>query len=98
MFALVGVPVALRFPRGGVGLVIGMSLVVFTVYYVGLIGGEELGNRMIVSPFFAMWTPNVVFGVLGLVGVWRMRREGGSGRSDAWDALVDWVRRRGARA
>jgi len=98
IFALVGVPVALRFPRGGVGLVIGMSLVVFTVYYVGLIGGEELGNRMIVSPFFAMWTPNVVFGVLGLVGVWRMRREGGSGRSDVWDALIDWARRRGARA
>jgi lipopolysaccharide export system permease protein len=100
IFALVGVPVALRFPRGGVGLVIGMSLVVFTVYYVGLIGGEELGNRMIVSPFFAMWTPNVVFGVLGLVGVWQMRREGGSGRSggwsDVWDAVRDRVKRRRA--
>ncbi len=100
IFALVGVPVALRFPRGGVGLVIGMSLIVFTVYYVGLIGGEELGNRMIVSPFFAMWTPNVVFGVLGLVGVWQMRREGGSGRgggwSDVWDALRDRIRRRRA--
>ncbi|HEX9393868.1 MAG TPA: LptF/LptG family permease [Gemmatimonadales bacterium] len=99
IFALVGVPVALRFPRGGVGLVIGMSLVVFTVYYVGLIAGEGLGNRMIVSPFFAMWTPNVVFGVLGLVGVWQMRREGGSGRSsswsDRWDALLGWARRRG---
>src|SRR5258708_5714012 len=99
IFALVGVPVALRFPRGGVGLVIGMSLVVFTVYYVGLIAGEGLGNRMIVSPFFAMWTPNVVFGVLGLVGVWQMRREGGSGRgsswSDSWGALLGWARRRG---
>ncbi len=100
IFALVGVPVALRFPRGGVGLVIGMSLIVFTVYYVGLIGGEELGNRMILSPFFAMWTPNVVFGVLGLVGVWQMRREGGSGRGggwgDVWDALRDRIRRRRA--
>ncbi len=96
IFALVGVPVALRFPRGGVGLVIGMSLVVFTVYYVGLIGGEELGDRMIVSPFFAMWTPNVVFGVLGVVGVWRMRREG-AGRGGDWtdvrDAVLGWVRR-----
>src|SRR5258707_4825019 len=100
IFALVGVPVALRFPRGGVGLVIGMSLVVFTVYYVGLIAGEGLGNRMIVSPFFAMLTPNVVFGVLGLVGVWQMRRGGGSGRgggwSDVWDALRDRIRRRRA--
>jgi lipopolysaccharide export system permease protein len=97
IFALVGVPVALRFPRGGVGLVIGMSLAVFTVYYVGLIAGEEIGDRMIVSPFFAMWTPNLVFGVLGVVGVWRMRREGGSGRGADWrdvrDALLGWVRR-----
>jgi lipopolysaccharide export system permease protein len=89
--------VALRFPRGGVGLVIGMSLVVFTVYYVGLIGGEELGNRMIVSPFFAMWTPNVVFGVLGVIGVWGMRREGGAGRGGDWsdvrDALLAWLRK-----
>ena len=99
IFALVGVPVALRFPRGGVGLVIGMSLVVFTVYYVGLIGGEELGDRMIVSPFFAMWTPNVVFGVLGLIGVWRMRREGGTGRGDWSDlrhAVLGWLERQRA--
>src|SRR6266581_346625 len=38
VFALVGVPVALRFQRGGVGLVIGVSVAVFTVYYAGLIG------------------------------------------------------------
>src|SRR5436309_3068388 len=35
VFALVGVPVALRFQRGGVGLVIGVSVAVFAVYYVG---------------------------------------------------------------
>ena len=39
---------ALRFPRGGMGLVIGGGLVVFSIYYVGLIAGESLGNRGIV--------------------------------------------------
>src|SRR3989442_10098943 len=85
IFALVGAPAALRFQRGGVGLVIGMSVAVFTVYYIGLIGGEELGDRLILSPFFAMWTPNVIFGVAGLVGVWRIPKPGnaphGGGRS-----------------
>src|SRR5205823_923011 len=56
VFALVGAPIALRFQRGGVGLVLGVSVAVFTVYYIGLIGGEELGDRLILSPFFAMWT------------------------------------------
>src|SRR5712691_1755676 len=36
VFVLIGVPVALRFPRGGIGLVLATSLVVYTIYYVGL--------------------------------------------------------------
>src|SRR5207244_1072449 len=60
VFALVGAPIALRFQRGGVGLVLGVSVAVFTVYYIGLIGGEELGDRLLVSPFLAMWTPNLI--------------------------------------
>lgn len=33
VFALVGIPMALRFPRGGMGLVIGGGLFVFAIYY-----------------------------------------------------------------
>src|SRR2546430_14743548 len=67
VFALVGVPVALRFQRGGVGLVIGMSVGVFTVYYVGLIAGEELGDRLLVSPFPALWEPHPHFATVGIL-------------------------------
>src|SRR5207248_1217327 len=76
VFALVGAPIALRFQRGGVGLVLGVSVAVFTIYYIGLIGGEELGDRLILSPFFAMWTPNVIFATAGLFGLWRIRKPG----------------------
>jgi lipopolysaccharide export LptBFGC system permease protein LptF len=92
IFALVGAPVGLRFQRGGVGLVIGMSVAVFTVYYAGLILGEDLGDRLIVSPFFAMWMPNLMFGVLGLIALWRIRKPGssphGADWSDVREALV----------
>jgi lipopolysaccharide export system permease protein len=93
IFALVGAPVALRFQRGGVGLVIGMSVAVFTVYYVGLIGGEELGNRLIVSPFFAMWTPNVIFGIAGLLGLWLIRKPGNAPHGGDWSDIIEGVRR-----
>jgi lipopolysaccharide export system permease protein len=93
IFALVGAPVALRFQRGGVGLVIGMSVAVFTVYYVGLIGGEELGNRLIVSPFFAMWTPNLIFAVVGLIALWRIRKPGNSPHGGDWSDLRDALTR-----
>jgi len=86
-FALVGIPVALRFPRGGVGLVLATSLIVYTVYYVGLIGGEELGDRLFVSPFFAMWTPNLLFSALGLAGLWAVRRPGDAPQGGDWTDL-----------
>jgi lipopolysaccharide export system permease protein len=94
VFALVGAPVALRFRRGGVGLVIGMSLVVFVVYYIGLIGGEDLGDRLIVSPFLAMWTPNMIFTVVGFVGLWRMRRPGNTPHGGDWGDILPWLWRR----
>jgi lipopolysaccharide export system permease protein len=96
VFALVGIPVALRFPRGGVGLVLATSLVVYTVYYVGLITGEELGDRLLVSPFVAMWAPNLLFSALGLVGLWAIRRPGdaphGGDWTDLFRALLTWRR------
>jgi lipopolysaccharide export system permease protein len=94
IFALVGAPVALRFQRGGVGLVIGVSLAVFTVYYVGLIGGEELGDRLVLSPFLAMWAPNLIFAVVGLIGLWRIRKPGDSPHGSDWADLVAWLPQR----
>src|SRR5207253_9725992 len=92
VFALVGVPIALRFQRGCVGLVLGVSVAVFTIYYIGLIGGEELGDRLILSPFFAMWTPNVIFATAGLFGLWRIRKPGNSPHGGDWsDLLPGWV-------
>jgi lipopolysaccharide export system permease protein len=96
IFALLGVPLAIRFPRGGVGLVIGTSLAVFSIYYVGLIGGEELGDRLIVSPFLAMWTPNIIFVIAGGALLWMVRREASTAQGGDWDdlrqALFGWMR------
>src|SRR5882672_4986908 len=89
VFALVGIPVALRFQRGGVGLVIGMSVGVFTVYYVGLIAGEELGDRLFVSPFLAMWTPNLIFATAGVFGLWRIRKPGNAPHGGDWSDIFD---------
>jgi len=78
VFVLVGVPLALRFP-GGLGMVIGVALVIFAVYYVGLIAGESLANKLVVPAFWAMWAPNVLFGLLGGFALWRTSRQGISG-------------------
>jgi lipopolysaccharide export system permease protein len=80
VFVLIGAPVALRFPRGGAGLVIGASVVIFGFYYIGLIGGEPLADRLLVPPFWAMWTPNLLMAAAGVALFVRLGREHAAGR------------------
>ena len=92
VFVLVGIPMALRFPRGGMGLVLGGGLAVFSVYYIGLIAGEALGDRAIVNPIGAMWASNCLFVVLGIIGLFRVSRESGSTRGGDFAELLDGLR------
>jgi lipopolysaccharide export system permease protein len=89
IFVLIGAPIAVRFPRGGVGLVIGVSLLVFALYYVGLIGGESLANEGIVPPFWAMWGTNVILSVIGIVLLLRMGKDSTSNRGGDWSDRLD---------
>jgi lipopolysaccharide export system permease protein len=61
-------------------MVIVTSVVIFAVYWAGLIGGEGLANKGLVTPFWAMWTADLVFLGLGLVLAARMSRTAGSNR------------------
>jgi lipopolysaccharide export system permease protein len=98
VFVLIGAPIALRFPRGGVGLTIGVSLLVFAIYYIGLIAGASLGSNGIVPPWIAMWSTNAIFGIIGILLVIRMGKEGstarGGGAGDVFDNIKRWVRSR----
>ena len=94
VFILLGAPIALRFPRGGVGLTIGVSLIVFGLYYVGLIAGESLARRDIVPPFISMWGANLIFTVLALFLLSRMGKENTSGRGGDLSELLSSIRAR----
>ena len=91
VFVLIGAPLALRFPRGGAGMVIGASVVIFGFYYVGLIGGESLARRQVITPFWAMWTPNLVMATVGAFLFLRLGRERATSRSGR---IRDWLETR----
>jgi lipopolysaccharide export system permease protein len=88
VFVLVGIPLAVRFPRGGLGMVIAVSTSIFAVYWVGLIGGENLADQGLAPPSLGMWFPNVVFALLGLMLLSRMGRESASNRGGGVDEML----------
>ena len=96
VFVLLGAPIALRFPRGGVGLTIGVSLFVFALYYVCLIAGESLGKRGLMPAVVSMWMANVIFAMIALLLLAKMGKEGSTARGgdmrEMFDSIRGWVR------
>jgi lipopolysaccharide export system permease protein len=91
-FVIIGIVMALRFPRGGIGLVIGGGLLVFSIHYVGLTAGESLADRGFVSPWLAMWSPNIILTIIGVAGLIRVSRESGSTRGGDFQEVLDAMR------
>lgn len=92
-FVLLGAPIGIRFPRGGVGMVISVSVVIFAIYWMGLIGGEKMADSGRMDPFWAMWTTDFLTMVLGLWLYARMGREVATNRGGGWEDLLATLRR-----
>ncbi len=66
VFILIGVPLGTMLRKGGFGVAAGVSLFFFLVYWAFLIGGEKLADRDLLSPFWGIWSANIVLGILGV--------------------------------
>jgi lipopolysaccharide export system permease protein len=85
VFVLIGAPIGMKVRRGGPAVAF-MSIGFFLFYYVCLIGGEDLANRLILPAWLAIWLANLVLGMLGLDLTAR-----------ACDVKLPWHRGRGLR-
>jgi len=86
VFVLIGAPLGIMARRGGIGTGVVYSIFFFVVYWVCLIGGENLADRLLISPAVAMWSSNVIIGTGGLFITWRMSRDNYSGNG-VWTRL-----------
>ncbi|MDG2266830.1 MAG: LptF/LptG family permease [Candidatus Marinimicrobia bacterium] len=66
LFVLVGAPLGTLTKKGGFMVAISMGFGFFLIYYIFLIGGEELADRNRVSPFIGMWAPNFLLLITGI--------------------------------
>ena len=66
LFVLLGAPLGVMAKKGGFAVSTSLSFGFFLLYYILLIGGEELADRNQVTPEIGMWAPNVVLLIFAL--------------------------------
>jgi lipopolysaccharide export system permease protein len=67
VFVFLGAPIGMLTRKGNLGVAALISGGLLTVYFIAIIQGEKLADRMIISPFFGMWGINIFFLVLGIL-------------------------------
>ena len=75
IFVLIGAPLGVMVRKGGFGVAASISLFFFLVYWAFLIGGEKLSERGFFSPFWGMWTANILLGIAGILLIIKSVRE-----------------------
>lgn len=75
IFVLVGAPLGIITKGGNFGISAAISLVFYVFYWACLIGGEKLGDRGMIPPWFAMWMANIIVGIIGILLTIRVNNE-----------------------
>lgn len=96
IFVLIGMPLGVRFQRGGISMVIVVSALVIGIYQYGLSTGEDWADRNRATPFWAMWTPSIGLTVVGGLLATRIGSWTASSRDSGWREL--WLEGRSALA
>ena len=71
---------------------------IFALFYVALTAGEQLADRGVISAPLAMWLPNLIVLVAGILGLVRVNREFGSTRGGDLGDLAELLAGLAARA
>ncbi|MBC8183761.1 LptF/LptG family permease [candidate division KSB1 bacterium] len=75
VFVFIGAPLGIMAHRGNMAVSGGISLIFFIIYWIFLIGGEELADRDLLSPFLSMWLANFIVGGFGIYLLIRTAKE-----------------------
>ena len=66
VFILLGAPIGMMIRKGNFGVAALISSVILTIYWVSIIQGEKMADRLFISPFVGMWTFDIVFSLIGI--------------------------------
>lgn len=75
IFVLVGAPLGLLTRMGNLGINALISTLLFTYYWICIIQGEKLADRLFISPFIGMWFANITMLIAGIFLMIKVIRE-----------------------
>jgi lipopolysaccharide export system permease protein len=66
IFVLLGAPIGILTRKGNVGYAAIIASILLTLYWISVIQGEKLADRLFISPFWGMWSFNLFYLLIGL--------------------------------
>jgi len=90
VFVLVGAPLGIMARKRGWAAAAGLSIGFFLLYWAFLIGGESLADRQKISPFWGMWSPNILVGGFGIFLILRTVHDSATFR---WPQIFNFLRK-----
>jgi lipopolysaccharide export system permease protein len=64
---LIGAPIGMYTKKGNIGYASIIAAVFLTFFWISIIQGEKLADRLFVSPFTGMWFSNILMGIIGII-------------------------------
>jgi len=64
---LIGAPIGAIIKKGGFGLPVVFSIILFLIYHIMSITGEKMVKKDVIEPIIGMWTPSLVMLIIGVI-------------------------------
>jgi LPS export ABC transporter permease LptF len=97
LLALIGIPLGVSSRKGGKSSAFVLTVALAFIYWIGMLGANGLAKQHKLPVGVAVWIPNAVFALIGIVLLTRLERPGDRdwvGRAVNWIATI-WARLRG---
>tara|TARA_Y100001968_G_scaffold277311_1_gene272080 strand:- start:3580 stop:4827 length:1248 start_codon:yes stop_codon:yes gene_type:complete len=64
---LIGAPIGAIIKKGGFGLPVVFSIVLFLIYHIMSITGEKMVKKGVIEPLIGMWAPSIIMLIVGVI-------------------------------
>lgn len=89
VFFLIGAPLGAIVKKGGIGMPVVISIIIFVFYYIINFSSENMTKNGILHPTFAAWSANLIFFPIALLLLYKANNDSSIfTMSNYWDPIV----------